>query len=71
MQPRTSLGRRRGAGWSQGPGRAPLPCTVRSKKAAPQNSPPPQKAKPDQQLHILRLALSFPLRKCHLFPLQI
>lgn len=49
--PPTFLGR------PSSPGHAPLPCAVRK---SPPKSPPAQKAKPNQELHILPLALSFP-----------
>lgn len=45
MQPCMLLGRSRGAGCSQGPGRAPLPCATRNKKAAPRKVPSSPKAK--------------------------
>lgn len=45
MQPCMLLGRSRGAGCSQGPGRAPLPCAPRNKKAAPRKVPSSPKGK--------------------------
>lgn len=47
--------------------RSPALCS----KKSPPNSLPPQKAKPDKQLHILPLALFFAIRKCHLLPAQM
>lgn len=49
----------------------PCPAQQETKKQPPAKSLLPQKPKPDQQSHVLHLALSFPLRKCHLLPSQI